>query len=67
MYAGEKYGIYTENSDLFKIYYSKDFRYNDFITELQNGSQDSNGKQNGARSYRETKFFIKYFDKSWRN
>ena len=36
MYAEEKNGIPTITTNLFKIYYSKDFRYNDFITELQN-------------------------------
>lgn len=62
IYAGEKHGIHTENSELFKIYYGKDYRYNDFIAELQNSSQDSNGEQDGARSSRKVKFSLKDSD-----
>ena len=62
IYAGEKHGIHTENSELFKIYYGKDYRYNDFITKLQSSSQDSNGEQDGARSSRKIKFSLKDSD-----
>ncbi len=59
VYARERNGIHTENSDLFKIYYSKDFRYNDFIAKIQNYSQDSNGEQVGTRSSRKVRFSLK--------
>ena len=54
IYAGEKHGIYTENSELLKIYFGKDYRYNDYIAEFQNHSQDSNGEQDGTGSIGET-------------
>ena len=60
VYARERNGIQPKNSELFKVYYSKDFRYNDFVAEIQNYSQYSNGKQDGTRSYRETSRVIKF-------
>lgn len=59
LYEQEKNGIPTKTTNLFKIHYSKDFRFSDFRASLGKSSENSGRKQDGARSDREVKFSIK--------
>lgn len=59
IYEQAKYDISTENSELFKVYYSKDFKFSDFTEKLQNNRKNSGVEQNGTRSNREIKFSLK--------
>ncbi len=56
IYERERYAIQTEDSQLFEVYYSKDFRYNDFVTKIQRDTRNSSKQQNGTRSSGKTKF-----------
>lgn len=59
LYEQEKNGIPTKTTNLFKIHYSKDFRFSDFRASLGKSSENSGRKQDGARSDREVKFSLK--------
>lgn len=62
LYEQEKNGIPTKTTNLFKIHYSKDFRFSDFRASLGKSSENSGRKQDGARSDREVKFSLKDSD-----
>lgn len=62
LYEQEKNGIPTKTTNLFKIHYSKDFRFSDFRASLGKSSENSGRKQDGARSSRKVKFSLKDSD-----
>lgn len=63
VYEGERNGIYVQDSDLFKVHYSKDYAFNDFRKDVLENKRNSGRKQNG-RSNGETKFSLKENDTS---
>lgn len=56
LYEQEKNGIPTKTTNLFKIHYSKDFRFSDFRANLGKSSENSGRKQDGTRSDEEVRF-----------
>lgn len=54
LYEQEKNGIPTKTTNLFKIYYPKDFRYSDFRARIGKSSENSGNKQDGTGSIGET-------------
>lgn len=60
IYARESNGIQTETKGLFKVYYSKTYRFSDYGRNGNGNLQNRNGKQDGARSDRKTSRAIKF-------
>ncbi len=56
IYERESKGIQTETNGLLKVHYSKAYRFSKFKRNVVESLQDSNGKQDGTRSDRETRF-----------
>lgn len=64
LYEQARNDIPTENSDLFKVNYSKDFKFNDFKKEVLENKRNSGIERDGRRSNGETKYSLKEDDSS---